>query len=159
MFRLVKRSVYQLPRSTDVLLQEFITRGANDADVATVYESAAIHCWQQAATTQGKPDQIYYPNPTVETISTAAIVRLSVDGDAESIATQLLDFLTQPEQQAVFIQYGFRPVASSVDLTTVPNSPWSKNIPGVQAKPTQQIIPPSDNSILADIQRLWERGN
>lgn len=46
---------------------------------------------------------------------------------------------------------GFRLVNSSVDLTTVPNSPWSKNIPGVQAKPRQQIIPPPDNSILTDI--------
>ena len=141
------------------LLQEFITRGANDADVATVYESAAIYRWQQAATTQGKPYQIYYLNPTVETISTAAIIRPNVDAGTESAATKFLDFLTQPEQQAVFVQYGFRPVNSSVDLTTVPNSPWSKNIPGVEAKPTQQIIPPPNNSILADIQRLWERGN
>jgi ABC-type molybdate transport system substrate-binding protein len=159
LFRLIKGSVYQPPRSTDVLLQEFITRGANDADVATVYESAAIYRWQQAATTQGKPYQIYYLNPTVETISTAAIIRPNVDAGTESAATKFLDFLTQPEQLAVFIQYGFRPVNNNIDLTTVPNSPWSKNIPGVQAKPTQKIIPPPDNSILADIQRLWERGN
>ncbi|HEY9878131.1 MAG TPA: substrate-binding domain-containing protein, partial [Leptolyngbyaceae cyanobacterium] len=39
LFKEVKSSVYQPPRSTDILLQEFITRGPNDADVATVYES------------------------------------------------------------------------------------------------------------------------
>ncbi|MEL6326610.1 MAG: substrate-binding domain-containing protein, partial [Cyanobacteria bacterium J06626_23] len=48
LFSLVKRSVYQPPRSTDTLLQEFIARGPNDADIATVYESIALHRWDQA---------------------------------------------------------------------------------------------------------------
>ncbi|MDJ0678305.1 MAG: substrate-binding domain-containing protein [Xenococcaceae cyanobacterium MO_167.B52] len=38
LFSLIKKSVYQPPRSTDILLQEFISRGANDGDIATVYE-------------------------------------------------------------------------------------------------------------------------
>ena len=75
LFGLVKRSVYQPPRSTDILLEEFIAKGPNDADVATVYESIALHRWEQARKTQGKPYQIYYLNPTIETVSTAAIVR------------------------------------------------------------------------------------
>jgi len=49
LFGTVKRSVYQPPRSTDILLQEFIARGPNDADVATVYESIALYRWQQSA--------------------------------------------------------------------------------------------------------------
>ncbi len=61
----------------------------------------------------------------------------------------LFKFLSCTE--AVFIQYGFRPVNNNIDLTTVPNSPWSKNIPGVQAKPTQKILPPPDNSKLIGI--------
>ena len=75
LFSTVKKSVYQPPRSTDILLQEFITRGPNDADVATVYESIALSRWQQSGKNQGKPYQIYYLNPTVETVATAAIVR------------------------------------------------------------------------------------
>ncbi len=159
LFGLVKRSVYQPPRSTDILLQEFITRGANDADVATVYESVAVYRWQQAITTRGKPYQIYYLEPTVETTSTAAIVRRDVDVPTTKAATKFLDFLTQPEQQAVFVQYGFRPVNSSVDLKSVPNSPWAKNIPGVQVEPVRQFTTPPDTQTLAEINRLWERGN
>ncbi len=159
LFGLVKRSVYQPPRSTDILLQEFITRGANDADVATVYESVAVYRWQQAITTRGKPYQIYYLEPTVETTSTAAIVRRDVDVPTTKAATKFLDFLTQPEQQAVFVQYGFRPVNSSVDLKSVPNSPWAKNIPGVQVEPIRQFTTPPDTQTLAEINRLWERGN
>jgi ABC-type molybdate transport system substrate-binding protein len=156
---LIKRSVYQPPRSTDVLLQEFITRGVNDADVATTYESIALYRWQQSATTQGKPYQIYYPNPTAETISTAAIVQRDVDGGKANAAKQFLDFLTQPEQQAVFVQYGFRPVNASVDLQSVPNSPWQKNIPGSQVNPTAQLAPLADAPVIEEIQRLWERSN
>lgn len=79
---LVKRSVYQPPRSTDILLQEFIAKGPNDADVAMVYESIALYRWQQSAMTQGKPYQIYYLDPAIETTSTAAIVHRIVCGIA-----------------------------------------------------------------------------
>ncbi|WAN69895.1 hypothetical protein BJP36_38035 [Moorena producens JHB] len=36
-------SVYQPPYSTDILLQEFIAYGSHDPDVATVYQSIALH--------------------------------------------------------------------------------------------------------------------
>ncbi|MDX2214807.1 MAG: substrate-binding domain-containing protein [Oculatellaceae cyanobacterium bins.114] len=158
LFGLVKRSVYQPPRSTDVLLQEFITRGPNDADVAVVYESIALYRWQQSATTQGKPYQIYYIDPTVETVSTGAIVRRNVDGGTADAARQFLDFLAQPEQQAVFVQYGFRPVDGSLDLRSVPNSPWSQNIPGAEVDPPG-VTPPPDRDTLTEVIRLWQRAS
>lgn len=156
---LVKQSVYQPPRSTDILLQEFITRGPNDADVATVYESIALHRWQQSATTQSEPYQIFYLNPTVETVSTAAIVRRDVGDRTAKAAQTFLDFLTAPEQQAVFVQYGFRPVDQSVDLQAVPDSPWSQNIPGAQVNPSGQVTTLPDAQTLAEVIRLWQRAN
>ena len=159
LFSLVKRSVYQPPRSTDILLQEFIAKGSNDADVATVYESIALHRWQQSATTQGKPYQIFYLDTTIETASTAAIVRRDVDAGTAKAARKFLDFLTQPAQQAVFVQYGFRPVNNSVALKSVANSPWNQNIPGAEVNPAGQPAPPPDAQVITEIQRLWERGN
>lgn len=159
LFGLVKRSVYLPPRSTDILLQEFITKGPNDADVATVYESIALYRWQQSSTTQGKAYQIYYLNPTIETRSTAAIVRRDVgDGTAEA-ARKLIDFLKQPEQQGIFVRYGFRPVNPGVDLTGVPNSPWKQNIPGAEVSPEVRSMPTPDADSLTEIKRLWERAN
>ncbi len=157
LFKLVKKSVYEPPRSTDILLKEFITKGPNDADVGVVYESIALHRWQQSATTQGKPYQIYYLNPTIETVSTAAIVRRNVDSGSAKAARQFLDFLSAPEQQAVFVQYGFRPVNSAVDLPAVPNSPWKQNIPGAETQPSGQVIPAPDPQILEEIRRQWGR--
>ncbi|MEQ8382575.1 MAG: substrate-binding domain-containing protein [Coleofasciculus sp. A1-SPW-01] len=159
LFSLIKRSVYQPPRSTDILLQEFISRGPNDADVATVYESIALYRWQQSAANQGKPYQIYYLDPTIETVSTAAIVRRNVSEGEAKAAQQFLEFLTQPPQQEVFVQYGFRPVNNTVDLQTVANSPWSQTIPGAEINPPGNVIPPPDKQVLTEIQRLWERAN
>jgi ABC-type molybdate transport system substrate-binding protein len=159
LFGLVKRSIYQPPQSTDVLLQDFIARGSNDADVATVYESIALHRWNQSTATQGQPYQIYYLNPTIETVSTAAIVRRDVSDSAARASKQLIDFLSQPEQQAVFVQHGFRPINTSVDLKTVPNSPWTQNIPGAETNPNIQIANTPDTQILTEINRLWERAD
>ena len=159
LFSLVKRSVYQPPRSTDILLQEFITRGPNDADVATVYESIALYRWGQASATRGEPYQIYYLDPTIETVSTAAIVRRQVSRGEIKAAQKFLDFLTKPDQQSVFVQHGFRPVNPAVDLQSSPNSPWSQNIPGAMTTPQSTILSPPDRQTLTEIIRLWQRAN
>jgi ABC-type molybdate transport system substrate-binding protein len=159
LFATLKRSVYQPPRSTDVLLQEFIARGLNDADVATVYESIALHRWQQSGANQGKPYQIYYLNPTIETVSTAAIARREVDAGTADAARKFLDFLTKPEQQAEFVKFGFRPVTGTVDLRSVPNSPWSQGIPGAEVNPATQVTAPPNPPVTNEIVRLWERAN
>ncbi len=159
LFSTIKKSVYQPPRSTDILLQEFITRGPNDADVATVYESIALSRWQQSAKNQGKPYQIYYLNPTVETVATAAIVRQNVDDGTANAAKKFIDFLTQPEQQKVFVQYGFRPANNNINLQSVPDSPWSQNIPGAQVNPSVNTLPAPNQKGIGEIQRLWQRAN
>lgn len=159
LFSLVKKSVYQPPRSTDILLQEFIAKGLNDADVATVYESVALYRWQQSAANQGKPYQVFYLNPTIESTATAAIVRRDVDNSSANAARKFLDFLTQPEQQAVLVQYGFRPVNNAVDIKAVPNSPWSQNIPGAEVTPSVQTLPLPNAQTITEIQRAWERAN
>ena len=157
LFSLVKRSVYLPPRSTDTLLQEFIARGPNDADVATVYESIALHRWEQAQITRNQSYQIYYLDPTIETVSTAGIVRRNVDRGTAQAAKTFLQFLREPEQQAVFIQYGFRPAISDLDLSAVENSPWGKDIPGAAVDPQSEVLSTPNTQELSEIQRLWQR--
>ena len=159
LFGLAKRSIYQPSSSTDTLLKEFITKGPNDADLGIVYESVALYRWQQSNTSQGKPYQIYYFSPTVETFSTAAIAKRNIDNNQAEAARKFIDFLVQPEQQSVFVQYGFRPINGNIDLKTVPNSPWNQNIPGVEIKPNVQEIASPNAELLSEIKRLWERAN
>lgn len=159
LFRTIKNSVYLPPRSTDILLQEFITRGSNEADVATVYESNALYRYSQSSLNQGKPYQIYYLSPTVETVATAAIVRRNVGNQEAKAAQKFIDYLQEPKQQKIFVQYGFRPVINGIDLQSVPNSPWTQNIPGTEINPPVNTIDPPNPQEIREIQRLWERAN
>ena len=157
LFARVRSSVYQPPRSTDILLQEFITRGPNEADVATVYESIALYRWEDATVTQGFPYQIYYPNPTIETQSTAAIVTRDISHRTARAARTFIEFLVDPQQQTVFVKFGFRPAVSSVDLASVSTSPWTQDIPGAEIDPVTRATQPPDRQVTGEIQRLWQR--
>jgi len=157
LFALAKRSIYLPPRSTDILLQEFIARGPNDADAATVYESIALYRWEQAAATQGKPYQLYYLSPTMETVSTAAIARRDVNGGQAAAARKFITFLIEPEQQQLFVQFGFRPTVGDIDLASVPGSPWAQGIPGAEVDPPVQTTPLPNPKVVGEIQRLWKR--
>lgn len=159
LFSTIKRSVYQPPRSTDILLQEFITRGFNDADVATVYESIALSRWQQSSKNVGKPYQIYYLNPTVETVATAAILSQDVDSATANAAKSFIAYMKEPEQQKMFVQHGFRPTTGRVNLQEVANSPWTQNIPGVEVNPPGKAVSPPKAQVQAEIQRIWQRAN
>jgi ABC-type molybdate transport system substrate-binding protein len=154
---LVKRSVYQPARSSDILLQEFVAKGANEADIATDYESIALYRWSQSKTSQSQPYQIYDINPTVETTSTAAIVKRNVDEGTAKAAQTFLTALTQPTYQAVLVQYGFRPINPAVQIESVAGNLWQQGIPGAQAKPSTPAINPPSLQTLQDIGRLWER--
>lgn len=159
LLRLIKRSVYLPPRSTDVLLQEFIARGVNQADVALVYESIALSRWRESQTSQGKPYEIYYLNTTLSSIPTAAVLKPDVDDGEAAAAKEFLDFLNQPAQQEVFVQYGFRPVSANLDVSQVNGSPWQQKIPGSQAKPSVQVLPTPEPEVLDEIVRQWGRAN
>ncbi|MGD1940183.1 MAG: substrate-binding domain-containing protein, partial [Leptolyngbyaceae cyanobacterium] len=159
LFGLVKRSVYQPPRSTDILLQEFIARGPNDADIAIVYESIALYRWQQSQQSNAAAYQIYYLDPPIAPVSTAAIARRDVSAAAAQAGQQFIDFLIAPEQQAVFVQHGFRPLNPDVAIADVPNSPWNQNIPGVEPEPAIQATTPPDRTLVNEVIRLWQRAN
>ncbi len=157
LFQLIKRSVYEPPRSTDILLKEFIAKGPNEADVSIIYESIALYRWAQSNTAQKKPYQIYYLDQTVESVPTAAIVRRNVSGGQARAARKFLDFLTQAPGQTTLAQHGFRPFNTNVNLETIPNTPWKQGVPGALLQPKSQIVSPPNPQVLGEIQRQWER--
>ena len=152
LFRLIKRSVYQPPDSTDTLLEVFIAQGENEGDVAVVYESIALSRWSQAQRSRSQGYQVYYFSPTIETVSTAAIVRRYVSPGLARTAQQFLDYLRGVEAQQVLVQKGFRPVIA-LDVTTVAGSPWQQGIPGVEVKPQVQALPSPATAVLQEIQK------
>lgn len=156
LFQLIKNNVYQPPRSTDILLQEFIARGSNDVDVATVYESIALYRWLQVQDSQAKNYHIYYPNPSIETKITAVIPRQNVNQAEAKAASKFIEFLKQEQQQITLAQYGFRPIID-LDLTSLSNSPWTANIPGIESNPSIQINSSPNQQVMDAIQNVWQR--
>jgi ABC-type molybdate transport system substrate-binding protein len=156
LFKLIKNSVYQAPRSTDILLQEFIARGKNDADVATVYESIALYRWLQAKENQKQGYQIYYPNPTIETTIMGAIVKKNVNESEAKAGRKFMNFLTENEQQIIFAKYGFRPIIN-LDLKSLSNTPWNQNIPGVEINPAININSSPNSEVINEILKIWYR--
>lgn len=158
LFTLIKKSVYQPPRSTDILLQEFIARGANDADVATVYESIALYRWSQAKERRNQGYQIYYPNPTIETTISGVVLKQNVNNQEAKSAKKFINYLREKEQQIIFAKYGFRPIID-LNLANLKETPWSNNISGVEIKPNTNIKPSPDSNVINEIEKIWNQAN
>ena len=102
-----RQSLYQPPRSTDILLREFISTGPNDGDLAFVYESIALSRAEESQQRQGVRYRILAPDPSFETVLEAAVL----EGDAQgkiSDGETFIRFLRSDEQQKLLMDWGFR---------------------------------------------------
>lgn len=153
----VKKALYQPAPSTDLLLQQFITQGPNNADLALVYESIALYRWSQAQTSQNTAYQIYPLNPTLETVVTGAVLRPGNSRRTLQAGRAFLQFLQESAQQQHFVTYGFRPLDDTIDLTTLPNSPWSQNIPGAQIQLSGTVSTAPSDAIRSALIEAWQQ--
>jgi hypothetical protein len=152
----LRRAVYQPPRSTDILLREFIAAGPNDGDVAMVYESAALARWAEALQRQGQPYRILYPNPTFETVLTAVVMDGSAEGSAAD-GERLVAFLRQGEQQLQLRRWGYRPAQGPLPQAALAGTPWGLVRSGVLSDPGAGRMPPPSAPIQAELLRGWQR--
>lgn len=102
-----RRALYQPPRSTDILLREFIATGPNDGDVAFVYESIALSRMDEARQRQGAAYTILAPDPSYETVLEAAVLEGKADGRIAD-GTTFIRFLRSDPQQQLLMDWGFR---------------------------------------------------
>lgn len=105
--KLLRRAVYQPARSTDILLREFISGGPNEGDVAMVYESSALMRAPEASRRWPGGYTILVPDPTVEMVLAAAVLRGEAAG-SEADGQRLVQFLVGAEAQQDLRQAGFR---------------------------------------------------
>ena len=102
-----RRALYQPPRSTDIMLREFIATGPNDGDLAFVYESIALNRVDEARQRQGAPYTILAPDPSYETVLEAAVLTGRADG-RRADGTTFIRFLRSDPQQQLLMDWGFR---------------------------------------------------
>ncbi len=103
----LRRAVYRPARSTDILLQEFISGGPNEGDLALVYEASALARQGEAGRLRPGGYVLLFPNPTIETVLAAAVLRGEAAGRAED-GERFVAFLLSPEGQGVLTRLGFR---------------------------------------------------
>ncbi len=103
----LRRAVYRPARSTDILLQEFISGGPNEGDLALVYEASALTRQQEAGRQRPGGYVLLVPDPTIETVLAAAVLRGEATGGHQD-GERFVAFLLSREGQAVLRRLGFR---------------------------------------------------
>ena len=104
-----RQALYQPPRSTDILLREFIAAGPNDGDLAFVYESIALNRREESRQRQGASYRILVPDPSFETVLAAGVITGSAQGTQRD-GERLVRFLRQNKQQELLMDWGFRSI-------------------------------------------------
>jgi ABC-type molybdate transport system substrate-binding protein len=103
----LRRAIYRPARSTDILLQEFISGGPNEGDLALVYEASALARQAEAGRRRPGGYVLLFPDPTIETVLAAAVLRGQADGRAED-GERFVAFLLSAEGQGILTRLGFR---------------------------------------------------
>lgn len=137
----LRRAVYRPARSTDILLQEFISGGRNDGDIAMVYESGAIHRLAEAQQRHPGGYTLLVPDPTIELRLDAAVVTDDAVGRPED-GRELVNHLRGAKGQSVLRSQGFR---------GADGRGGSKSGDGVQ-----RLLPPS-SADLNELLRFWQQ--
>jgi ABC-type Fe3+ transport system substrate-binding protein len=103
----LRRAVYRPARSTDILLQEFISGGPNEGDLALAYEASALTRQQEAGRQRPGGYVLLVPDPTIETVLAAAVLRGEAVGGPQD-GEHFVAFLLSRDGQAVLRRLGFR---------------------------------------------------
>ncbi|MEA5390800.1 substrate-binding domain-containing protein [Cyanobium gracile UHCC 0139] len=137
----LRRAVYRPARSTDILLQEFISGGPNEGDLALVYEASALARLGEAGRQRPGGYVLLFPDPTIETVLAAAVLRGEAAGRAED-GERLVAFLLSPKGQAVLTRLGFRAADGSG------GSPAARGV---------KRLPPPSPEQREELLRLWQQ--
>ncbi|MDM7952959.1 MAG: substrate-binding domain-containing protein [Cyanobium sp. CZS 25K] len=137
----LRRAVYRPARSTDILLQEFISGGPNEGDLAMVYEASALTRQQEANRQRPGGYVLLFPDPTIETVLAAAVLRGEAAGRSED-GERFVAFLLSKEGQAVLTRLGFRGADGGG------GSPQARGV---------KLLPPPSPREREELLRLWQQ--
>jgi hypothetical protein len=134
-----RRALYQPPRSTDILLREFIAAGPNDGDLAFVYESIALNRREESRQRQGEAYRLLVPDPSYETVLAAGVIEGPARGTLRD-GEALVRFLRRGPQQELLMNWGFRSIDGRLPK-------------GAQ---TTTVLPAPDQMQRERVLRLWQ---
>lgn len=137
----LRRALYRPARSTDILLREFISGGANDGDLALVYEAGALRRAPEAARRWPGGYRLLLPDPTMEVVQAAAVLRGQAMGGAAD-GERFVAFLAAAEGRELLRATGFRAADGQGGPT---RHPGVRSLPLPSAAQREELL------------RLWQR--
>ncbi len=137
----LRRAVYRPARSTDIVLQEFISGGPNEGDLALVYEASALTRQAEAGRQRPGGYVLLVPDPTIETVLAAAVLRGEAAGGQQD-GERFVAFLLSPDGQAVLRRQGFR---------------GADGAGGSRAASGVKRLPPPSPEQRDELLRLWQQ--
>ena len=110
-------SIGQFENSTGPLMDKMVAYGPSTFDFVSVYEATAISQAENAVGRYGEL-RIYYPSALLWSDHPFCILNADwVTPQQTEAAQQFIDYLTsRPAQEVALMQYGFRPVDTSIKL-------------------------------------------
>lgn len=156
--RPIEAAVPSFGDSTGGFMDDMVRSGPAKYDFGMVYENLALQNMAAAQQRQGQALRIFYPPATMLSDHPYMLVDGAwIDADQRAAAASFREFLIGRAAQELALQYGFRPVDSSVSIgSSDPNNPFIKYAAnGVQAAIAQQAeLPPAD--VLNALLQLWQ---
>jgi ABC-type sulfate transport system substrate-binding protein len=159
-YREFGRNVSKFGDSTGTYMEEIVAYGPSQYDLVAVYEATAIEHVENAVARYGEEYgglRVYYPPATSLSDHPFCVLEAEWVTPEEARAAQMfLDFLTSREMQELALQYGFRPVDSSISLDQ-PGSPFPRyQANGIQLTfPDPVEVPPGN--VLNAMLEFWGR--
>lgn len=154
----IEAAVPSFGESTAGFMDDMVRSGPAKYDFGVVYENLALQNMAAAQQRQGQALRIFYPPATMLSDHPYMLVDGAwVDADQRAAAASFREFLVGRAAQELALQFGFRPVDSSVSIGSGDQAnPFTKYAAnGVQAAIAQQAEPPAADVLNALIQ-LWQ---
>ncbi len=159
-YREFGRNVSKFGDSTGTYMEEIVAYGPSQYDIVSVYEATAIEHIENAIARYGAEHgglQVYYPPATSLSDHPFCVLRADWVTPEKTEAAQLfLDFMISQEMQELALQYGFRPVDTTIPLDQ-PGSPFPRyRVNGVRYELNDEVEVPPGNVLNAMLE-FWSR--
>jgi len=153
----MENTISQFGESTGTYMNDIVAYGPSVYDFVTVYEATAIEHADNARGRYGEL-KVYYPSYTIMSDHPFCLVTAEwVSPEKQQAAREFRKFLQSNEaQKKALLEYGFRPIDASIDLSQS-ESPFSKySSMGVSTSiPPEIKIPDAD--FLSTLLDFWNR--
>ncbi|MDJ0594141.1 MAG: VWA domain-containing protein [Pleurocapsa sp. MO_226.B13] len=146
----VQSKIVRYGKSTGNLAKSMVENGVFWASVGSVYESLVI--WANSQANNQTQFQAVYPQATFSSNMRAMLPNAPwVSADEQDAATQIIEFMRQPETQQIAVDLGLRPGVPGIALGTKFSDQF-----GVNPQPSYESYRPPQPEVVEAMLESWQ---